>query len=189
MIRLVAALLMLPGGALACACCAERGERFAYEVQMGRYEQGELARLSAEGSARLFVTDCGFDCVRGISAPQDEYDVALTVNEAGLRFGFADQGGRARGALQMNWPERYVFSGVDTEPMAQSPDARLYSELRLAGEVTGSGDFAGGAPLEATLIFAGRGNMCFQAAGLTHWVLDVSGEGAGYRLFGALRAR
>lgn len=189
MIRLLALFLMLPGAALACACCAERGERFAYEVQVGGFEQGELARLSAEGPAKLFVTACGLECVKGLKDPQYEYGVTLSVNDAGLRFDFADPDGDERGALQMGWPASYVFSGVDTDPMAQAPDAQLYSELRLAGEVTGSGDFAGEEPMEATLVFAGRGNMCFQAAGLTHWVLDVSGEGVSYRLFGALRAR
>ena len=91
------------------------------------------------------------------------------------------------GILTLGPPLARRLPGPD--PMAQAPDAQLYSELRLAGEVTGSGDFAGAGPMEATLIFAGRGNMCFQAAGLTHWVLDVSGEGVSYRLFGALRAR
>ncbi|QGX98179.1 hypothetical protein EI983_07760 [Roseovarius faecimaris] len=189
MIRLVFALLMLPGAALACACCAERGERYAYQVEMGGYERAELARLRADGAAKLFVTACGLDCVTGLTDPQLDYGVEISVDEGGVTFGFADAQGRARGGLEMAWPEGYVLSGVDTDPLSDAPDAQLYTEMRLTGTARGTGDFASDGPLSATLIYAGRGNMCLQAAGLTHWSIDVAGEGVNYRLFGGLTAR
>ena len=60
------ALTAMAGQALACACCADRGERDVIEVTRDAYIEGEFGYLRSDGRAELFVTPCDLDCVRGI---------------------------------------------------------------------------------------------------------------------------
>lgn len=187
MIRLAALILAAwPGAALACACCAEKGERFDYQIEMQEWELRELASRDVAQPAYLFVTACDLDCAKGIAGPQYKYGVEIAYAEAGVEFDLSDETGTHRGTIGLDWPTHYTYFGVDTDPMAAPPDPMLYLEMRLDGEAYGTGDFEQKTPLKAELIFSGRGNMCFSAGALTHWVLSITGDGVEYRLFGAL---
>ena len=181
-LRLSALLLMIPGAALACACCAERGERFEYEVALGDYERGELARVRADGPAILYQTSCGLECVRGIARPKDSYDVTLSVSKDAVVFTMP-----GHGDLRFDLPASFAYFGTDTNPTGDAGNVPFYTELRFLGAVTGSGDFEGSAPAE--LVISGAGNICIGAGGFDHWRLRVAGEGVDYRLFGALTPR
>ena len=179
--------LLWPAGALACACCAERGERFAYDMALGDYEIAQIATLKADGPAHLFLTACGMACVQGVRDPQERYSVQLEAAPDALRFLLSDADGVARGSLSLTLPERFIYFGVDTEPLVQASGMTLYTEMRLPGRATGTGDFSGVEGAE--LVLSGPGNMCIGAKNLAHWRLELRGEGVDYRLFGGLTSR
>lgn len=176
----------LPGAALARACTADRGERLQHQVALKAWEIEELARLTPSTPARLFLTDCGMDCVRGIDDPQEDYEVRITVSQERVTFALSDAGGRARGGLVFAMPETYTYFAADTDPAGAATHRRLYNELRLTGTVGGSGDFAAAGPAAAELVFSGFGGGCVLARAFQTWTLSVSGDGAAFRLFGGL---
>lgn len=184
MIRALALMAaLLPGGALACACCAEHGERHLYALELGDWEASELGQLGAATEARLFVTNCGLDCVSGIDDPKLSYPVEIEIDAAEARFDFG-----AAGELRFEMPRAYTRFAVDTDPTAEGGQAPLYTEMWLSGTVSGTGDFAAGGGA-GDLVLSGTGNLCFDAARLTHWRLDVTAAGVSYRLYGALALR
>lgn len=184
MIRAAVILAVLwPAGALACACCAERGERFAYDMELGAYEMDQLGQVAAQGPAHLFLTACGTVCVKGIDDPQERYAVALETGDGAVTLVLGDEGGQARGRIVFTMPQAFTYAGVDTDPLSESRSVALYTELRFRGRAEGQGDFAGGM---AELVISGRGNMCIGAGGFDHWRLEVHADGVDYRLFGGL---
>ena len=91
----VAALVLTPsGGALACACCSEPGQRLEMVVPLDSYLKGELDRIAIAPSARLY-TDVGFpDSIEGVEAPSDgEYSVVLRRTERTVLLTLADAEG------------------------------------------------------------------------------------------------
>ncbi len=187
MMALAMTVALVPAAAQARPCDAAPGARFEHEIALGEWERHEIGRVAPAGPARLYLTRCGMDCVRGIRAPQPAYDAAFEVNETGIRV-ILSSGGAERGTLRMAWPERYVWFGADPE-LSLRRRATLYNELRLFGEVIGSGDFATPAPVEAELVLSGKGDMCVLARNFDGWTLSVAGETAAWRLFGRLRGR
>ncbi len=180
------ALAMLPQSAFACACCAERGERFLYKSELGHWELSEMAAVRAASPAQLFVSACDLECVSGISNPLYEYGVEVAVSEAGVDFDLSDEAGRFRGTLSFDLPAEYTYFGVDPEPGKSEGEPLLFTEIRFKGDVYGSGDFAGTKAVEAELIYSGFGNMCIGPGNFANWSLNVVGDGNEYRLFGAL---
>ena len=174
--------LLIPGHALACACCADPGERFEYQVSFGEYERGELASLQADGPAFVFQTACGTDCIQGIDALQDEYDVSINVEESDLVFGI-----EGHGELTFEMPDTFTYYGVDLSPTEDAQPTVLYTEMRFRSRVITSGDFSSGRSAE--LVISGEGNICISAQAMEHWRLSVSGDGVNYRLFGELSPR
>lgn len=175
-------LAALPGAALACACCAEKGTWFDERMALGDYEREELAKLRAEGPAILFLTACGMECIQGIEDPKDNYAVEMSLSDDALTFLLGDHGD-----VRFSLPDSYEFFAVDTDPTKDGSAPKVYTEVRLDGTVTGRGDFEGEA--DAQLILSGPGNMCISARNLAHWRLSVIGEGLDYRLLGALTLR
>lgn len=175
---------VLPGAALACACCADPGTRFKDVAELGDWEVAEIARLSPTSPARLYLSACGMDCVGGIADPQTAYDVTMDATESGLTLTLSDRRG-PRGELTFAWPDSYTWFGVDTA-LGGRGDTELYTEMRFRGAVSGTGDFALQSPQQAELVLSGSGNMCITARSFDGWMLSVSDEAAQYRLFGTL---
>ena len=178
---------LLPGAALACACCADPGTRFEQVAERGDWEVTQIARLVPSGPARLYLGACGLGCVDGIANPQPRYDVAMAVSDNGIVFTLSGAGAE-RGTLTFPWPESYVWFGADIALSGLSGEraAALYTEMRLRGPVAGTGDFAQDGPAEAELVLSGFGNMCILARTFEGWSLTVTGAGGDYRLFGRL---
>lgn len=186
-IKLLAVLLgIAPGAALSAACDAEPGARFAQSAALGDWEVGQIARLTPEGPAWLYLSACGFDCVAGIATPRRAWEAAMTTDAQGITLTLS-QGGQARGQLRFAWQQSYEWFGADTALTGTGAGA-LYTEMRFAGTLTGSGDFAAG-PFPAELVLSGAGNACIVARGFSGFSLSVEGPGARYRLFGRLRER
>ena len=105
----------------------------------------------------------------------------MIVDATALNFRFGEAG-----TVRFEWPEDYTWFGVDTDLSDSDRSAKLYTEMRLRGTVTGTDAFAMEAPAPAELVLSGTGNICVGAASFQNWTLSVAGEGASYRLFGSL---
>lgn len=172
---------LLPGAALACACCADPGTRFEQDVARGNWEVEEIARLEPTSPARLYLTACGMECVVGIKDPKPAYPVTFEVTENGMTFALGD----GDGELTFPWPEDYTWFGADTALTGEG-EVSLYTELRFRGSVAGTGNFAVEGATEAELVLSGQGNRCITARSFDGWSLTVYDETAQYRLFGTL---
>jgi len=186
MVSLLAGLaVLLPLAAVAGPCAAPSGTRFEQVSALGEWEVSQIAALVPEGPARLYLSACGLGCVRGIKAPRPSYDVAMAAGADGVTLTLSDGGG-VRGSLRFAWPESFVWFGADTGPARAASGSALYTEMRLAGSVTGTGDFALGGAVPAELVLSGFGNTCVTTRSFSGWSLSVEGPGASFRLFGAL---
>lgn len=188
----VAAMAVLwPGVAPAGPCDSAPGARFRQVAALGEWERGQIARLTPEGPARLYLGACGMGCVEGIAHPRAEWDVAIwdvAIESGGNGIVFMlSGGGSERGTLTFPWPESYEWFGADTS--LGGGRAALHTEMRFEGAIAGRGDFAHDGPLPAELVLTGAGSACITARGFTGWTLSVEGAGASYRLFGRLRER
>lgn len=179
-----ALLLGLPASpALACACCAEKGERVTQSFARGDYEDEELSQLGDLGTAQVFTTACGLECVVGIDGEAYEYAVALSLENGEALLRMSD----GSGALRVALPPEIMSFAVDTDPLSDANHVVLYRELRMVGPVSGTGVFVAADGAQAEIILAGEGNQCWSAADFSHWLLDVRGERAEFRLFGGLK--
>ena len=189
-----------PGSpAFACACCVSPGHRYEGTRALTSFELAEFALAEFTATAGLYVTEAGFEDVKGIKPPADRYRLKV---ERGARWvlRFTDDNGRT-GTLSLPQPKTATFFEVDRrgpapgedradeeeEPKGRNP--KLYKEFRLTGAVDGTGIFADGAKgAKATLILQGGGNHCMSATDLTHWTLEVKGPRARYTLLGRFRS-
>ena len=187
MIRAVGLSVMLAavaGQALGCACCVDRGERDVQDVSRDAYIEGEFGYLRSNGRAELFVSPCDLDCVRGIDDPAYEYEVTLDLSGWAMELRLADE----TGMLRMEFPysiERFI---VDPDPLTEQPNVALYNEFRIRGFLEASGVFAETDGAAGELVLVGKTNHCWSAVDLNHWVLDVKGEMAEFRLFGGFES-
>ncbi|WP_422028726.1 hypothetical protein [Roseovarius sp.] len=172
---------LLPGAAFACACCADPGTRFEQDVVRGNWEVKEISRLAPTSPARLYLTACGMECVKGVENPQPTYPVTFEASENGMVFEL----GEGDGTLTFPWPDAYTWFGADTALTGEGQTA-LYTELRFRGSVAGTGDFANGGATEAELVLSGQGNRCITARSFDAWSLTVYDDTTQYRLFGTL---
>jgi len=181
-----AMLALSPGLVRAqAACVAKPGERFDQVSELGAWERSRIGALAPEGPARLFLGECGLGCVAGIDHPRASYDAAFEAGAEALTV-VLSAGGRERGRLVFDWPEAYEWFGADTEPGNVS-GGDLYTEMRLRGTVSGSGDLGRARAVPAELVLSGFGNRCVTARSFSGWSLSVAGEGVRYRLFGGLK--
>ena len=165
-------------------CRPDPGTRFGQSAELGEWERSRIAALAPRGQARLFLAECGFDCVEGVADPRAAYDATMEVSETAITF-VLSANGTERGQIAFDWPETYTWFGTDTAP-GEDSGADLYTEMRFSGAVTGRGDFAHEAPARAELVLSGFGNMCITKRSFSGWMLTVFDEGADYRLFGGL---
>jgi hypothetical protein len=183
---LCAAAALWPAAALACACCADPGARFAQVAKLGAWERDQIAALSAQGPAQLYLDDCGEACVDGIADPRPRYDVEMATGATGVTLTLDGGAAGARGEIVLPWPDRYTWFGTDTDPAAETDAPDVYVELRLKGRVRGTGAFAADGAKRAELVLSGFGNMCITTRSFDGWMLTVRDEGADYRLFGGV---
>jgi len=189
LIAAVAAFLLVPAAAIACACCADAGYWSSATNRLRTYELGQLDRIRFSPSANTFVGTAGLDGVTGISAASTRY--GLIRVKAGRRWTLrlrAPAGGG--GSLSFDLPGSALLFATDLRDGRRSIGGGplLYKEWRLGGTVSGTGDFLS-ATSGATyrLILHGRGNACLDARNFTRWTLQVRGAGARFTLFGSLR--
>jgi hypothetical protein len=192
-------LLVFSRAALGCACCAEPGTYILSTARPDTFYLELLSELEFDRSAKLFLTEAGFDSIKGLKAVRSDYESAdysadsdsFKVNAAFVngiwRFGFKNARGRV-GSLTFPLPPQMVSFKVDihdSEDRGNGP--LLYKELRFKGKLSkGTGIMADGAARTASyfLVFQGRGTGCDNAEDFTHWRLEISGPNSSYAFYG-----
>ena len=185
----IAALLLSPISALACACCSNPGHYFSGSVDLDEHPLSELKRLRFARTAFLFETEAGLDeDSLGIAQPKSRYSLqgAFTGNVWRLIF----RSGANTGTLELPLPDKMWNHSADIHDGKLSPGGGplLYKEWRLEGEIKGNGIFKTGmaAPAKYVLVLQGRGNGCDSAGDFGNWRLQVTGEKADYAFYGKL---
>lgn len=152
----------------------------------------ELNRLTF-GVANFYTTDAAPDDVSGISFPDDdsqELVISIVREKRNWKLVFKTLKGE-KGALILTMSGTATFFDADIStregPRLDNKDnSGLYKEIRLEGEVRGTGIFAKGmAPkTKYRLVLQGGGNWCLNAEDFYRWNLRVSGPRAGYAIYG-----
>ena len=184
---LVALLLLSPGSALACACCAETGHYFNAQTDLDEYPLSRLKRMRFARTASLFLTEAGIEeDAQGIDQAKSNYMIVGSFLKNVWRITF--RAGTDSGVLELPLPAKMWDHSADIHDNKLSPGGGplLYKEWRLEGNVSGTGIFKAGivSPTKYTLVLQGRGNGCDNAEDFGHWRLDVRGEKARYAFFG-----
>jgi len=196
----IAALMSLANNALACACCAESGTYFISTRKPDAYILGLLGEMKFDTKTDLYMTEAGFDSIKGLGAIQKEmesdswnWDTSLDlVNEftnKTWKFTIKTPGGKT-GTLVLPVPTQMVQYKVDIhETKDTGLGVSLYKEFRFKGTVqSGTGAFSSGIikPTTYFLVFQGRGNGCDDYSNFTHWHLEIDGKKASYEFNGKL---
>jgi hypothetical protein len=188
----LAALLLSPLTAFACACCSNTGHYFSGTVDLDEHPLSELKRIRFARTAFLFATEAGIeeDAV-GIEQPKTSYSLqaAFIGNVWRLTFRSAANSG----ILELPLPNKMWNHSADIHDgkVSAGGGPLLYKEWRLEGDVKGSGFFKTGtsAPAKYVLVLQGRGNGCDNAEDFGNWRLQVHGEKADYAFYGKLARR
>jgi hypothetical protein len=197
----VAALCMLAvsTAAYGCACCEETG---AYSIWTGKpdtYHLGVLKDIKLESNAALYMTEAGFDGIKGLDAIRKEYESDSWTESSGdfslintfsnrvWRFQLKTKSGKT-GAITLPMPAKMLTFKVDIHDNSDKGlGPLLYKEFRFQGTVgSGTGFFKADIDPATTyfLVFQGRGNGCDNASDFTHWRLEITGKKASYAFFG-----
>lgn len=151
----------------------------------------ELNRLTLKDVADFYQTDAEND-ISGVTAPahfEYGYFVVSIVREAQSWKLFFKASKGEKGALILTLPRMAIFFNADIEQGPRPERATttgLYKEIRLEGDVRGTGIFAKGMTPKTKyrLVLQGGGNWCLTAEDFYRWNLRVSGPRAGYTIYG-----
>ena len=194
-------LIVFAGKALACACCSEPGTYSIRTLKPDSFHFDLLGELKFAPKAKLFMTEAGFEMVRGLDEVQKE-DEAV---EASITDGFdlaASFAGRRtwrfefktpkslRGSFTLPVPASMVSFAADihdNEDKGHGP--LLYKEFRFKGNVSSATGFVRAGITRGTtyfLVFQGRGRGCDEVSDFRNWRLEIDGPRASYAFFGKL---
>jgi len=185
----LACILLLPGRALACACCSNTGD---YRVSLARpseYERELMGEMRFGGTAHLYLTEAGpEEVVKGLAGAAENYSLSGSLVGGVWRLTFRD--GNKTGTLNLPLPAKMLSYKADIRDGQTSPGGGplLYKEWRFEGQASGTGIFRESltAPAKYFLVLQGRGNGCDNAEDFKHWRLEVTGSKAAYTFYGNL---
>lgn len=167
------------GAALACACCADVGQRTEMVVVIDAFLASELERLRPEPIA----------VIRNAAGGEDIAATLVIEKIEGVWvFSFTTING-AVGTLSARMPQTLDFIAVDETPTVARQNVELAKVATLASATVATGFFAGDAgtaAAQAIMSIEGRGNNCTDAAQFTGWRVDVNVGDDSYQIFGAL---
>lgn len=197
-----ALFLLFPTEIFACACCAESGEYSIWTGKPSDYDIEIISAMKFDENAYLFMTEAGFDLIKGLDeigrdfnseswvATAGEFDLANTFAAKTWKFNLKTKSGKT-GVLTLPMPTQMLKYKVDIHDGktfgAGGPS--LYKEIRFKGNVqSGTGFFRAGIvkPTTYFLVFQGRGNGCDNTEDYSYWRLEINGKKADYSLFGVL---
>jgi hypothetical protein len=188
--------------AAACACCSEPG---TYQIWTGKpkdFQLEILKEMQFDDKAFLFMTEAGFDSIKGLSTIEKEFDdgswvaspggldLVNTFNGRSWTFTIKSPKGKT-GTLKLPVPSQMLVFKADIHDgeISGGGGPLLYKEFRFKGTVSSGSGFLAGSILKPTtylLVFQGRGNGCDNTEDFSNWNLEITGKGARYRFFGDL---
>jgi hypothetical protein len=188
-LRLAAALalpaLAWPAHALACACCANRGDYLLVNEPVKAFEVNELVRLRFASTANLRIPEGeGFD--RGLKLKAPPYRVSQFRHGRIFVLRLKDRSGRS-GSVSFALPARATKLQEDLQDgkRAAGGGPLLYREWTLRGTLEGT------ALVEKPrfrLVLQGRGNACMNASDFRSWILVANGPRTSFTLYGTFAA-
>jgi hypothetical protein len=189
-------------GATVCACCAEPGTYSIWTGKPADFQIEILKEMRFGEKALLFMTEAGFDSIKGLSTIEKEFDdgswvaspggLDLVNTFTGRMWTFTIKSPKGKtGAIKLPMPSRMLVFKVDIHDGETSGGGGplLYKEFRFKGTVSSGTGFLAGSivrPTSYLLVFQGRGNGCDNAEDFSNWNLEVTGKKARYRFFGDL---
>ena len=201
LLLLTAFTLITPNSALACACCAEPGTYSIWTGKTDKFYIDILREIEFDKDAYLYMTEAGFDSIKGLSSIEQEYnngswvatpgdfDLLNTFNGKIWTFTLKTPKGKT-GTLRLPIPTQMVAFKVDIHDEDNRPNGpMLYKEFRFKGTVSSGSGFLGGSianPTTYFLVFQGRGNGCDDVSNFRNWNLEITGRKARYQFFGKL---
>jgi hypothetical protein len=193
--------MSLANNALACACCVEEGTYLIRTSKPDNFILGILDGMKFDNKAELYMTEAGFDMVKGLpevgkeyesnswTPGADQFDFVNEFTKKTWKFTLKTQGGKI-GTLTLPVPTQVVQFKVDIHDTKDTGlGVMLYKELRFKGSVqSGTGIFRSSIvkPTTYFLVFQGRGNGCDDYSDYTHWHLEINGKKANYEFNGKL---
>lgn len=189
LLAVAASVLLLPGRALACACCSNAGDYRTGSGKPSAYELGLMKEMRFGGTAYLYQTEAGEEeSGKGLAHIATTYTLGGSLVGSAWRLTFRDA--NKTGTLNLPLPLRMSKLAADIRDGQTSAGGGplLYKEWRFEGLVKGTGIFQPGivAATRYVLVLQGRGNACDNAEDFTHWRLQVTGRKAGYAFYGEL---
>jgi len=194
-------VLAMSNATLACACCAETGTYGIWTGKPDSYSLDVLKDMKFSNAADLFMTEAGFDGIKGLAGLRKEYESDSWTAEPGAfslinsfkgrtwRFDLKTKAGKT-GTVTLPMPPKMLIFKVDIHDNSDKGlGPSLYKEFRFQGKVTTGTGFFKPDIVPATsyfLVFQGRGNGCDNASDFTHWHLEITGKKASYEFFGEM---
>ncbi len=152
-LAMVALQSLFPSNAFACACCAEPGEYIISTTKPDSYKLGLIKEMKFSEAANLFMTEAGFDGIKGLSNIAKDYDSNNWVASPeffGLnnifaaktwKFNFKTKTGKS-GTLVLPLPTQMLSFKADIHDKTEG-EVSLYKEWRFKGNVqSGNGFFS-----------------------------------------------
>lgn len=182
-----------------CACCVDRGYYEAKREKPDAFRRGLLGELKFDTRAELYMTQGGFDAVKGLPGMQSEvspegrfeFNIVESFVNRLWTLELTTRSGK-KGTLKLPMPAYMSLLKIDTREQEfgdRGLGVSLYKQFEFTGRVqSGTGLFRSAASRPATysLIFQGRGNGCDNAADFHHWRLELNGATAGFAILGKL---
>lgn len=191
-----------PASAGACACCSEPG---TYSIWTGKpidYQIEILKEIKFDDKALLYMTEAGFDSIKGLSTIEKEFDdgswvaspggLDLVNSFTGRTWTFTIKSPKGKtGTLKLPMPAQMLVFKADIHDGETSGGGGplLYKEFRFKGTVSSGTGFLAASIVRPTsyfLVFQGRGNGCDSTEDFSNWNLEITGKKARYQFFGDL---
>jgi hypothetical protein len=186
-----------------CACCVDHGYYENTRERLSKYDMDLVGDIQFASNAELYMTEAGYDGVKGLSLIQSEIegdiDVAFDVVAAFLRRTWTirlktDKG--RQGVLTLPMPTQVAKLKIDTHDGESDSSEQagkmvfLYKEMSFTGRSprgTGFLSSANAAGTTFNLIFQGHGNGCDSSADYDRWRLELRGPKTRYAILGKLK--
>lgn len=174
-------MLAWPAQALACACCANRGDHLLTTETIKPFEVNELVRLKFGSVANLRTTPAFPEDARGLKFVAEKY--TLSHFRHGRIFVLSLKAKGHSGSISFVLPQRATKLQEDLQDGKLSPGGGplLYREWTLRGSLSGS---ALKAPAQFRLVLQGRGNACLNGHDFRSWILQAFGPKVSFTLHG-----